>query len=148
MKPVFPKYLFRKQRLFFGFTFLEIILTIAIMSIAIIPIMRLLPNAMVSTSRLNRLTIKSLLAERKIEELRNQILGKNPNYGFGKNYSVLNPVAYPSPYVGFYYSIFDQDTLVSYLKLVSVAIWFDDNADNNAQQNEIFNLTTFIANRG
>ena len=142
--------IFFKKRILpsIGFTFLEIILTIAIMSIAMIPIMRILPDALVATSRLNRLAIKSLLAERKMEELRHQILGRNPDYGFGKNYSTSNPIAYQSPYNGFYYLISDEDTLIGYQKSITVTIWFDDNNDGIIQQSEIFNLTTFFANRG
>ena len=79
-----------------GLTYLEILATILIMSIALIPIMRIMPEGMKATRRVERLTRATFLGQSKMDEIRSQILGVNSGYGFSIDYTE-SPTAFPNP---------------------------------------------------
>ena len=115
-----------------GFTYLEILATIIIMSIALIHIMRLMPEGIRATARVERLTKALFLAQRKMADIRSKIFGADDAYGFDKDYT-QPATAFPSPDQTFKFTVSDSYVPGSgnNLKVLSVTVWFDEN-DNNA----------------
>ena len=142
-----------------GLTYLEILATLLIMSMALIPIMRIMPEGMKATRRVERLTRATFLGQSKMDEIRSQILGTNPSYGFSKDYNE-STTAFPNPddppEPGFKYKYTVADDQGAGIKELNVTVWFDEN-DNGApdtysgpyEEDEIsVSLDTKIADRG
>jgi len=135
-----------KGRFKFGFSFLEILLTISIMSIALVPIMRIMPEGMVAGTRLDRSTKSIILAQGKMEEVRSQVLSTSATYGFDKDYNEPG-TAFPSPDQRFKYTV--SDNLGADVKELSVVVWFDINDDDLLHGYErSIDIHLKIANRG
>ena len=118
------------------------------MSFALIPIMRLLPTAMEATTRLERITMAEYLAQDKMEEVRSQIHGTSPDYGFDKDYTLTDgPEAFPVPNEGYKFWVGDS-TEPSFFKFLAVIVWFDTNNNNLPDPDEkSVILETIVANR-
>lgn len=142
-----------------GLTYLEILATILIMSIALIPIMRIMPEGMKATRRVERLTRANFLGQSKMDEIRSQILGTNPNYGFSKDYNKSatafpNPDDPPDPHFKYKYTVTDDQG--AGIKELKVTVWFDENGNDEPdtysdphEEDEIsVSIDTKIADRG
>lgn len=135
-----------------GFTYLEILATILIMTIALIPIMRIMPEGMKVTRRVERLTQASFLAQQKMEDIRRTIF--DPDYDFDNTDSSEGATAFSSPFGSYKYTVTDNQG--TGIKELNVSAWFDEN-DNDIidtysapyQEDEVsVSLDTKIANRG
>lgn len=114
MKKYQPQYLRYSK----GFTFVEVLTSLVILSVALIPILTWLPTAIQTKLKAERKTTAVFLAQNKTEELHYQIIAD-----FNKNYTV-NSMAFNSPYQDFRYSITDQSLDGSLkLKTISVKVW-------------------------
>jgi type II secretory pathway pseudopilin PulG len=136
-----------------GLTYLEILATMIIMIMALIPIMRIMPEGIKATRKIEKLTKAGFLAQSKMDEVRSQILGANPNYGFSKDYTKPS-TTFPNPDAGFKYTVTDDQG--TDIKELNITVWFDEN-DNDIidtysgpyQEDEIrIDLDTKIADRG
>ena len=129
-----------------GFTYLEILAALVILAVALIPIMRVMPEGMAATTRVERLTRGGLLAQSKADEVRSQILGTNPSYGFSKDYTE-SATAFPAPDSSYKYTVSDDNS--ANIKELNTTVWFDE--DNDGVQDsdeENVSLDVKIADRG
>ena len=106
-------------RLVRGFSFVELIAALVILSIALLPLLNWVPVSIQTKLKAERKTAAVFLAQGKIEELRTAIINN-----FGSDYN-LNPTALDPPYQNFRYSI--TDDLDSDLKTISVKVWHIEN---------------------
>lgn len=102
-----------------GFTLIELIATLAILSIALLPLLNWLPLSIQTQLKAERKTKAIFLAQGKLEELRTAVINN-----FDQDYN-LNPAAFSPPYQNFRYSI--TDNLDTNLKTVSVRTWNIEN---------------------
>jgi prepilin-type N-terminal cleavage/methylation domain-containing protein len=128
-----------------GFTLVEILAAIAIISFGIAPIVSLLPEGMKSLRKVERTTMDVLLAQYKMDEVRSQILGLNASYGFDKSGGydgsgtfTLNP--------DYAYSV--TDDMGADIKEISVTVWMDENGNGSFDTGEEYvTLDTKVAKR-
>ena len=134
---------FRKQNalsLESGYTLLEILLTISILSIALIPLMEMLPQALLLDAKLEQETKVAFLAQRKLEEVKSKAI-----YDFDQDYTE-SATAFPSPDQGFKYTVSDDQG--AEIKEIAVNVWRDEDGDGSAGDGEeLIELNTKIARR-
>ena len=104
-----------------GYTLLEIIVAISILSIALIPLMEMLPSAMVLETQLERETKAAFLAQQKLEEVKGKAL-----YNFDQDRSEA-AAAFPSPDSHFKYTVSDDQG--TEIKEIEVNVWHDENSN-------------------
>jgi len=102
-----------------GFTFLEILAALMILSVALIPIIAWVPTSIQVKLKVERKTIAIFLCQAKIEELRPKIINN-----FNADYQA-DAVAFVAPYQNFRYSV--TDNLNPNLKTISVKVWHIEN---------------------
>ena len=102
-----------------GFTLIELIAALVILSIALLPLLKWLPLSIQTRLKAERKTKAIFVAQGKIEELRTAILN-NFALDYNLDASTLNP-----PYQNFRYSI--TDDLNNNLKTISVKVWHIEN---------------------
>jgi len=102
-----------------GFSLIELIATLAILAIALLPLLNWLPLSIQTQLKAERKTKAIFLAQGKIEELRTAIINN-----FDQDYN-LNPAAFNPPDQNFRYSI--TDDLNDNLKTISVKTWHTEN---------------------
>ena len=123
-----------------GFTFLEVLATIVILSIALIALMEMLPNALVLDGRMERETKAIFLAQRKMEGVKGKII-----YDFDPDYSE-SATAFPSPDATFKYTVSDDQG--AEIKEIAVNVWYDKDGDDLIDDDEeAVELNTKIADR-
>jgi prepilin-type N-terminal cleavage/methylation domain-containing protein len=103
-----------------GFTLIELIAALAILTIALLPLLNWLPLTIQTQLKAEHKTKAIFLAQGKLEELRTAI-----SNNFDQDYNVLNPLAFNPPYQNFRYSI--TDDLDTSLKTISVKAWYIEN---------------------
>jgi prepilin-type N-terminal cleavage/methylation domain-containing protein len=129
-----------------GFTYLELLAAIAIMALALLPIMRLLPEGMKAASRVERLTRSALLAQDKMDEVRSRVLSTNLIYGFNQDYNE-SATAFPAPDDDYKYTVTDNQA--ANIKTLNVTVWFDEDGDNvQGPDEESVGVDTKVADRG
>ncbi len=129
-----------KSKIENGFTILEILCTIAILSIVMIPLMKMLPDAMVLDAQMERETRVAFLAQQKIEEVKNKAI-----YDFSQNYSE-SATAFPSPDSDFKYIVSDDQGTA--IKEIEVVVWYDKDGNGSVDADEEdIELNTKIAER-
>jgi|GEM_PF-608195 len=123
-----------------GFTLLEILLTIVILSIALIPLMELLPGALVLDAQMERESKVAFLAQQKLEEVKSKA-----TYDFDQDYSE-SATAFPSPDSTFKYTVSDDQG--TEIKEIAVTVWYDKDGDNTVDEDEEgIELNTKVAKR-
>ena len=123
-----------------GYTLLEIILTISILSIALIPLLEMLPRTLLLEDQLEQRARIAFLAQRKMEEVKSKVI-----YDFGQDYTEL-ATAFPSPDSEFKYTVSDSQGLE--MKEIAVRTWCDkDNNGSITEGEEYIELNTKIAKR-
>ena len=123
-----------------GFTLLEILAAIVILSIALIPMMEMLPAALVLDSQLEQKTRVTFLAQRKLEEVKCKAI-----YDFSPDYSE-SATAFPSPDVSFKYVLTDDQG--TEIKEISVVVWYDEDGNDTIDSDEeSIELDTKVAKR-
>ena len=123
-----------------GFTLLEILLTIIILSMALIPLMEMLPQALVLDNKVERETQAVFLAQQKLEEVKGEAI-----YDFSPDYS-MSATAFPSPHSTFKYIVSDDQE--AGIKEIAVNVWYDEDGDNivDSDEEEV-ELNTKVAER-
>ena len=123
-----------------GYTILEIVLTIAILSIALIPLMEMLPRALLLDDQLEQRARAAFLAQRKLEEVKGKAI-----YDFDQDYTE-SATAFAAPDAKFKYTVTDQEA--DGIKEVGVNVWYDTDSSGSAgDDEENVELNTKIARR-
>lgn len=123
-----------------GYTLLEIILTISILSIALIPLMEMLPQALLLDAQLEREAKAAFLAQRKLEEVKSKAI-----YDFDQDYTEP-ATAFSSPDSTFKYTVSDDQG--AEIKEIAVNVWYDEDGNGSASSDEEqIELNTKIAKR-
>ena len=129
-----------------GLTFLEILAALLIISIAFIPMMKLMTGGIERARGIDAVTCSAFLAEGKTEQIRGLILGSNPAYGFDQDYT-QSATSFPSPNSDFKYTISDNGA--DDIKELSITVWLDENSNDVFDSDEGgVNLDTKVADRG
>lgn len=98
-----------------GFTFLEILAALVILSIALVPMMTWMPTNIQTRLAAEQRTTAIFLAQGLMEQLRYQII---QNFTVDRNVTSQNFV---SPYQGYAYSVTDNQD--ANLKTISASVW-------------------------
>lgn len=106
-----------------GFSFLEVLAAVVILSVALIPIMLWVPTSIQTKLQTERKTTAIFLCQRKIEELHYKIIKSFDNNGNPNGYNETS-----IPYQDFRYSVTDDLNLN--LKTISVHIWHMETPEN------------------
>ena len=123
-----------------GYTLLEVLLAISIMSIALIPLMEMLPQALLLDAQLEREAKAAFLAQRKLEEVKSKAI-----YDFDQDYTE-SATAFPSPDSAFKYTVSDDQG--AEIKEIAVNVWYDKDGNGSAgSDEEQIELNTKIAKR-
>ncbi|MFC1717351.1 prepilin-type N-terminal cleavage/methylation domain-containing protein [Candidatus Poribacteria bacterium] len=136
-----------------GFTMLEILVSIMILSIAVIPLMALFAGAPLLHARREQETRAAFLAQRKLEEVKNIIIYDNdfPNGPGEDEYYEATATAFTeAPDTEFKYTVDDPDPDPDpgELKIIVVQVWHDNNGDGVQDAGEqTVTLETKVAKR-
>lgn len=103
-----------------GFTFLEVLAALVIMSVALVPIMIWVPVSLQTKLKSERKTTAIFLAQSKIEELRFRII-----QNYSGDYYNADPNAFDPPYQDFRYTATGDSN--PELKTISVKVWHIEN---------------------
>ena len=129
-----------KIRLQSGYTLLEILMAISILSIVLIPLMEMLPRTLLLDARLERETKVAFLAQREVEEVKSRAI-----YDFSMDYSE-SATAFPAPDLSYKYTVSDDQG--AEIKEIAVTVWYDeDNDDSVGGDEEQLVLYTKFAKR-
>ncbi len=132
MKPVNTK--IRRQA---GVTIVEVVLASALLLVAIVPILKAMTSAQVTSRIVERKTKSLPLAQGKMSEIQARML-----HDFSANYTEAAAVL-----SGQYLANVSDDRHAS-KKTISVSVGYDDNDDNALASDEVLvTLTTFVAKR-
>ena len=102
-----------------GFSFLEVLAALVILSVALIPILTWVPTTIQTKLKSERKTTAIFLAQSKIEELRYKIINS-----FTDDYNRTS-LAFDSPFQDFRYTV--TDNLDQNLKTISLKVWHIQN---------------------
>ncbi len=102
-----------------GFSLVELIASIVIISIALVPLLNWLPLSIQTHLKAERKTKSIFLAQGKLEEIRAAITNN-----FNRDFN-LDPTPFSPPYQDFFFSI--TDDLNVNLKTISVKAWHNEN---------------------
>jgi len=103
-----------------GFTLLEVITTIVIMTMAMIPVMHLVPLILQTRAKVEIRTNCLFLAQGKMEEVKDAVLSyydKDGGYSEGAT-------SFPAPYSEYVYQVSDNSD--PWLRTVRVRVWHSD----------------------
>jgi general secretion pathway protein I len=114
-----------------GFTLLEMMIALAIVSIALVSLLGLSNHSIMIQERLQRLTRGTLLAQQLISE--EELTG-----GVKRDWQPREDV-FLEPYGDFRWQVSYQDTLITNVKQVTVTVLWGD-----AARNEQIRLTSFL----
>ena len=125
--PLAPLFL-RGERLESGYTLLEILVAISILSIVLIPLMEMLPRTLLMSSQLERETKVAFLAQRKVEDVKCRAI-----YDFSVDYTE-SAAAFPAPDSSYKYTVSDDQG--AEIKEIAVTVWYDEDNDNSVGGDE------------
>jgi len=129
-----------------GFTFLELLAAMTILTVALVPMMRIMPEGFKSSRMIERWTKAAFLAQNKMGQLRSQILGNDSDYGFDKTDGYAGSGNFTTD-PAYYYTVSDDEG--SGIKELSVTVWFDEDGDGIQDLSEqSVRIDTKIADRG
>ena len=111
-----------KQSLKRGFTLIEVLASIVLIALVLIPIMTIVPQMIENSLKSERLTKVIFLAERKTEEVMGELIN---NFGasiatsgnLGGNYEYTVALAQ------------DGSIPIADLKIITVRVWYDEDGD-------------------
>ncbi|MFH1836900.1 MAG: prepilin-type N-terminal cleavage/methylation domain-containing protein [Candidatus Omnitrophota bacterium] len=128
-----------------GFTLIEILATVAIIGIGIVPVMNILPEGMKSIRKVEYLTRSVMLAQQKMDEVRSLVLGTNAGYGYDKAGGYDDTGTFTS-FTDYAYEV--EDDQGADIRELSVTVWFDENGNSTLDAGEdSVKLDTKIAKR-
>ncbi len=115
-----------------GFTLLEIMIALAIVSIAMISLLSLANRSIGVHDRLQRITSATLLAQHKMAET--EVNSRNGSLGSAETEGVFD-----SPYSDYRWRITFAETPLPSIRLVTVTVLWGDE-----ERNEMVDLTSFV----
>jgi general secretion pathway protein I len=115
-----------------GFTLLEIMIALAIVSIAMVSLLALANRSIAVHDRLQRITVATLLAQQKMAET-------EVNAGNGSLQSTENKGVFSDPYAAYRWQVAYRDTPLPSVRMVTVTVFWGD-----AERNEMVDLSSFI----
>lgn len=124
-----------------GFTLIEVLASIALIAVALIPIMVIVPQMIENSLKSERLTKVIFLVENKTEEVKRDAI-----YDFSTSCDE-SVTAFTSPYGDYKYTVSDDEG--TEIKVIQVQVWYDEDTDNILDSGEdSIVLDTKIADRG
>jgi general secretion pathway protein I len=115
-----------------GFTLLEIMIALAIVSIAMVSLLALANRSIEVHDRLQRITVATLLAQQKMAET--EVNASNGTLQSTENLGVFN-----DPYAAYRWEVVYADTPLPSVRMVTVTVLWGD-----AERNEMVDLSSFI----
>ncbi len=115
-----------------GFTLLEIMIALAIVSIAMVSLLALANRSIGFHDRLQRITAATLLAQQKMAET--EVSAQKGALTTAPTQGVFN-----RPYEGYRWSITFADTPLPSVRMVTVTVLWGDE-----ERNELVDLTSFV----
>ena len=128
MRPI----LCMKKSLRNGFTLLEIMIALAIVSIAMVSLLSLANRSIGVHDRLQRMTAATLLAQQKMAETE-----VNARHGTLKSEELQG--AFSGPYAAYRWQIAYAETPLASVQMVTVKVLWGDE-----ERNELVDLTSFV----
>ncbi|MFB0524566.1 MAG: hypothetical protein ACETVZ_03435 [Phycisphaerae bacterium] len=123
---------------FAGFTLTEVIVASTLLILAIVPILKALTTAHVSTTIIERRTHSLILAQAKLDEIKARSI-----YNYGSTFTETN-----SSLDGSYLGNVEDSSVSSNLRKITVTVGYDLNGNSNLADDEIeVTLATYIAKR-
>ncbi len=121
-----------------GFTLTEVVVASAILIIAIVPILRALTSAQVSTTIIEHRTHSLILAQAKLDEIRARSI-----YNYSSSFTETS-TSLDGPYLC---SVVDT-TVSANLRKITVSVGYDLNVNSTLEADEIeITLATLVARR-
>jgi prepilin-type N-terminal cleavage/methylation domain-containing protein len=128
-----------------GLTLVEVLAAVAILGVAVTPIMGMLTRGLGASRRGEGLSRSLVLAESKYEQLKSRIQSTVPPYGYAVDYN-QGVTAFPAP-DNLYKSTVTDDRAAA-LRTLRITVWCDENGSNTVDGSEIpVVLTTRVADR-
>lgn len=115
-----------------GFTLLEIMIALAIVSIAMVSLLTLANRSIGVHDRLQRITSATLLAQQKMAET--EVTVRNGALESAKSQGVFS-----GPYAGYRWQVTYADTPLPSVQVVTVTVLWGDE-----ERNELVDLTSFV----
>jgi prepilin-type N-terminal cleavage/methylation domain-containing protein len=106
-----------------GFTMLEILASIALLSITIIPLLGLLAGSLVSHAQREQQLRAAFLAQKRLEEVKDEILSTDLSDSYNED-----PTAFPAPDSRYKYTV--TVTGDTNIMNIAVRVWFDENGND------------------
>ncbi|NQT02347.1 MAG: hypothetical protein HQ580_10005 [Planctomycetes bacterium] len=121
-----------------GFTLTEVVVASTILIIAIVPILKALTSAHVSTTIIERRTHSLILAQAKLDEIKARSV-----YHYNDSFAQTN-----SPLDGSYLCNIDDSSVSTNLRQITVSVGYDLNGNSALDADEIeITLATLVARR-
>ena len=100
-----------------GFTLVEIVAAMAIMSVALVPMMRLVPGMIQSKVAVEQKTTALFLAEQKTEEIKQLLLND-----FSTSVAAVE-TSFNAPHQDYRFTIAETSEIAGFLKNITVTTW-------------------------
>src|SRR4030042_453498 len=106
-----------------GFSLLEILVALVVMSVGTLAIINWMPLALRTKTNLEKRTKALFLAQEKTEEIKSEAIAN-----FNQDFNQTSEAIWPSPYNTFRWTASDDGG--SNIKVISVTVWEIEDADN------------------
>ena len=116
-----------------GFTMLEIVASVAILVIAIIPMLGLFTGAPALHAQQEQQTRAAFLAQLRLEEVKSKAAR---DFDADYNKTSVSAADFPAPDTKFRYTV-SHSTADADIKEFSVTVWYDENDNNSLDSNEL-----------
>lgn len=124
-----------------GFTLIEVLASIVLIAVALIPIMIIVSQIIENSLKSERLTKVIFLGESKIEEVKRDVIN---DFSTSRDESAT---AFASPYDDYKYTVADDEG--TDIKVIQVQVWYDGDGDSAlGSGEESITLDAKIADRG
>lgn len=121
-----------------GFTLTEVIIATSLLIIAIVPILKALTGAHVTSAIIERRTRSLTLAQTKLDDIRARSI-----YDYSSTYTETS-----TPLDGSYLCDVEDTSVGAELREIEISVGYDLNGNSTLEANEFeITLTTLIANR-
>ncbi len=128
-----------------GLTLVEVLAAVAILGVAVAPMLGMLTQGLGASRRVEGLSRSLVLAESKYEQLKSRTQSTVPPYGYGVNYN-QGVTAFPAPDNVFKSTVTDDQAPA--LRTLRITVWCDENGSNTVDGGEIpVILDTRVADR-
>ncbi|MHC4727887.1 MAG: type IV pilus modification PilV family protein [Planctomycetota bacterium] len=121
-----------------GFTITEVVIATSLLIIAIVPILKALTSAQVTSAIIERRTHSLTLAQTKLDEIKARSI-----YDYSSTYTETS-----TPLDGSYLCDVKDTSMGAELREIEISVGYDLSGNSTLESNEIeITLTTLIANR-